>query len=435
MESTTESTQSQKTYSITNGQKASILIVMLFLLMINYADRAILSVTLQQIKVDLALTDVQLGAIQTSFQIMVGLLTIPLGWFIDRWSRRKLAAIMALLWSVTTFLTGVCQNFISLLFVRAAVGLGEDGFTTLGGGWLSLAFSKAKRSMVAGIFGLGGTAGTALGMIVGGMIVTATGMWQMPFFIFAIPGIIFGIWAFFLKDFRSVRKEGESAFNKEYFTGWLGVFKIPSFLLTAFGHMCFGMMTFTWAGWLPAFMMRSYDISAAQAGSIVGAAALMGILGALAFGFATDAWYRKNKNARIYMMTLAQFVFACMTGAAIYFMGSIPISAITIILFVSMFAVGGATSMIFAVTMDVTPVSHRFSAYGAFATIVFLGGAIGPSIVGAISDAVGGGAPGIRMGFLWLLPASFIAVILYGIEWIYYRRDSQKVTDDVLAEK
>ena len=162
MESTIKSAaQSQKTYKVTNGQKASILIVLMVLFIINYADRSILSVVLQQIKISLGFSDTELGAIQTAFQLMVGAVTIPLGILIDRWSRRKLAGIMAIFWSIATFLTGLCTNFISLLFVRAAVGLGEDGFTTIGSGWLSVAFSKAKRAMISGIFGIGGTGGSA----------------------------------------------------------------------------------------------------------------------------------------------------------------------------------------------------------------------------------------------------------------------------------
>ncbi len=435
MESTSESTQFQKTYSITNGQKASILIVLLVLLMINYADRSILSVVLQQIKVSLGLSDTELGAIQTVFHLTVGAVTIPLGWLIDRWSRRKLAGIMALFWSTATFLTGMCTNFTSLLFVRAAVGLGEDGFTTIGTGWLSVAFSKTKRAMVSGIFGMGGTGGMALGMILGGIIVTATGMWQAPFFIFAVPGVIFGIWAFFLKDYRSPIREGEAWFNKQYFKDWIGLFRIKSYLFTVLGHTCFGLMTFTLAGWLPAFMMRAYQIDAAQAGSIVGVAALMGILGSLAGGFIADAWYRKNKGARIYVMTIAQFLFACMVGAVIYFMGSIPISSMTVLLFATMLIVGAAATILYSLIMDVTPVTHRFSAYGMLATCIFVVGAIGPSIVGAISDAAGGGAAGIRIGFLWLLPASFLAVLFYGINCKFYPSDSQKVSDTVLAEK
>jgi len=93
------------------------------------------------------------------------------------------------------------------------------------------------------------------------------------------------------------------------------------------------------------------------------------------------------------------------------------------------------TSIVFTLTMDVTPVSHRFSSYGVLATLVFVVGAIGPSVVGAVSDAVRGGAAGIRTGFFCLIPASFLAVILYGINWKFYPRESQLVSDTVMAEK
>jgi MFS family permease len=425
----------KKTYEITKGQAASILIVMTVLFFINYADRSILSVTLQHIKASLLLSDTELGAIQTAFQIMVGAVTIPLGWLIDHWSRRKIVGIMALLWSTTTFLTGLCTNFISLLFVRAAVGLGEDGFTTVGTGWMSVAFSKAKRAMVLGIFGIGGTGGTALGMILGGIIVTQTGMWQMPFFIFAVPGIIFGIWAFFLKDYMSPTQEGQRWFSKQYFKEWVGLFKIKSWVFTVLGQMSFGMMIATWAGWMPAFMMRAYQIDAAQAGGMVGSAALVGILGSLGAGFIADAWYKKNTSARVYLMFISQLMFAILASVVIYFTGTLPIPALTGLLMVTMLAVGACGSLVYSLNMDVTPVTHRYSSYGILITFFFVVGAIGPSIVGAISDMVGGGAAGIRAGLLWLLPAAFAGALFYGINCKFYPKDSQNVSDTVLAEK
>jgi len=436
MESTTESTaQSEKTYKVTKGQAASILIVMMVLYIINYADRSILSVVLQQIKVSLGFSDTELGIIQSAFQITVGLLTVPLGFLVDRWSRRKVAGIMALFWSAATFLTGMCTSFLGLLFVRAAVGVGEDGFTTLGSGWLSVAFSKAKRAMVIGIFGIGGVGGSALGMVVGGYLVTATGMWQVPFFVFAVPGVIFGIWAFFLKDYQSPRMEGGAWFNRQYFNNWVQHFKTKSYILTILGQTCWGMIALTWLGWVPAFMMRAYEMSAAQAGGILGAAALFGILGSLCGGFIADAWYKKNKGARVYLMTIVQFLFASVTGVTIYYMGSVPTSVISVLLIVQMLIGGTISSLIFSLAMDVTPVSHRFSSYGVVVTCIYVVSAIGPWIVGAVSDAIGGGAAGIRAGFLWLLPIAFASVIFYGVNCRYYPKESQNVSDTVLAEK
>ena len=255
----------KKTYQVTKGQAASILIVMTVLYVINYADRSVLSVVLQQIKVALSISDTELGLVQSVFSIGLGLFTIPLAWMVDRWSRRKAIGIMALMWSVATFCTGLAKNFVTLVITRAFVGLGEDGFSTSGSGWLSLVYKKEKRSLITGIFGIGSVLGTAMGLILGGIIVTKTGMWQMPFYVFAVPGLIFGIWAFFLKDYKSVKHEGEAGLSKQYLTDWIKLFKIKSFTFTTLGQACFGLYVFTWIGWLPAFMIRSYNLDAGQA--------------------------------------------------------------------------------------------------------------------------------------------------------------------------
>jgi len=116
----------KKLYQVTKGQAASILIVMTVLYLINYADRSILSVVLQQIKVALNISDTELGIVQSVFSVGVGLLTIPIAWLVDRWSRRKAIALMALLWSAATFATGLAKNFVSLVIARGFVGVGED---------------------------------------------------------------------------------------------------------------------------------------------------------------------------------------------------------------------------------------------------------------------------------------------------------------------
>jgi cyanate permease len=86
----------------------------------------------------------------------------------------------------------------------------------------------------------------------------------------------------------------------------VGLFKIKSWVFTVLGQMSFGMMIATWAGWMPAFMMRAYQIDAAQAGGMVGSAALVGILGSLGAGFIADAWYKKNTSARVYLMFISR---------------------------------------------------------------------------------------------------------------------------------
>jgi MFS transporter, Spinster family, sphingosine-1-phosphate transporter len=429
-------TQDKKMYETTKGQAISILVVMTILYLINYADRSILSVVLQQIKVSLSISDTELGVVQSVFSIGVGLLTIPIAWTVDRWSRRKSVGIMALLWSAATFATGLATNFISLVLARAFVGLGEDGFSTSGSGWLSLAFKKEKRSIVTGIFGIGSVGGSAVGLIVGGIIVAKTGMWQLPFYIFAVPGIIFGIWAFFLKDYETVKSKGESGLSKAYLTEWVKLLKIKSFLFTTLGQMCFGVVYFTWLGWAPAFIMRAYGVDAGQAGTMFGVAALVGALGSVLGGFLADRWHKKNRSARGYMMAITQVLNMVVLAAIVYFMGTVSIPGLMVLLILQMILLSFVNPLIFSIIGDITPASHRMAGQGLMVTFVYAAGAaIGPWVVGAVSDAVGGGAAGIRAGFLWLLPVALLCFIFYWINSRYYAKDSDRISDTVYAEK
>jgi len=433
MESTADT---KKAYQVTKGQAASILIVMTVLYLINYADRSILSVVLQQIKVSLNISDTELGVVQSVFSVGVGLLTIPIAWVVDRWSRRKAIAIMALLWSAATFATGLAKNFVGLVIARGFVGLGEDGFSTSGSGWLSLVFPKAKRGLVTGIFGIGSVLGTALGMILGGIIVVKTGMWQMPFFIFAIPGLIFGIWAFFLKDYATVKSDGESGLSKEYLSNWIKLFKIKAYTFTTLGQLCFGLVVFTWIGWLPAFMMRAYNLDAAQAGTIIGLIAIVAVVGSPIGGLIADRWQKKSRGGRGYMMALVQLMIFLALSVIVYFFGAITMPVLIALLVVQFIFVAMVNPLIFSLMSDVVPASHRMAGQGMMVTFVYTAGAaLGPWIVGAVSDSVGGGAAGIRAGFLALLPVMLLAVIFYSINSKFYPDDSGRISDEVYSEK
>ncbi len=425
----------KKAYQVTRGQAASILIVMTVLYVMNYADRSILSVVLQQIKVSMGISDGELGLIQSVFSLGLGLFTIPLAWIVDRWSRRKAIGIMALVWSAATFATGLARNVVGLVITRAFVGLGEDGFSTSGSGWLSLVYPKAKRGLITGIFGVGGVLGTAIGLILGGIIVTRTGMWQMPFFIFAVPGIILGIWAFFLKDYASVKSEGEAGLSRQYLVNFVKLFKIKAFTFTTLGQACYGLYVFTWVGWLPAFLMRAYNIDAAAAGTIVGVAGLTAMIGSPISGLLSDRWRRKNRGARGYMMALLQFINFIMLAVIVYLFGSIPIPVLIALLCVQIMLVAMMIPLLFSLITDVTPASHRIAGQGMMVTLVYAATAVGPWLVGAISDVVGGGAAGIRDGFLWLLPALLLCVVFYTINSKYYPDDSDRVSDHVYSEK
>ena len=80
-----------------------LVIVLLALSALNFADRAVLSVLAQSIKEDLQLSDSQLGVLQgLGFAILYSVLGLPIGWLAERVNRRNLLAACVAAWSVMT---------------------------------------------------------------------------------------------------------------------------------------------------------------------------------------------------------------------------------------------------------------------------------------------------------------------------------------------
>jgi MFS family permease len=243
---------------------------MTLLYLMNYADRSILSVALQGIKIDLSLTDSEVGIIQSAFSIGVGLLAIPASFLVDRWSRRKSLGLMALVWSGATFVTGLCTNFYQMIVTRFFVGVGEGAYFPGSTGWLSVVFPKERRARIMTIYSLGAPLGTIVGLIVGGIIIARTGDWRMAFYIFAIPGIILGIMTFFFKDYITVKEQGESAVNKRYLSEWISMFRNKSYTFMTIGQCFWGLFAIAIMGWLPAMFMREYNMNTSQVGLTMG---------------------------------------------------------------------------------------------------------------------------------------------------------------------
>jgi predicted MFS family arabinose efflux permease len=59
-------------------------------------DRQVFAAVLEPMRLDLGLTDTQIGLLQTVFLLSITLFSLPMAFLIDRWSRRKAIAVMAI---------------------------------------------------------------------------------------------------------------------------------------------------------------------------------------------------------------------------------------------------------------------------------------------------------------------------------------------------
>jgi MFS family permease len=426
----------QQKFKVGGGGAIAVLIVLTLLYMINMADRALLSVALQPIKLAFNLTDTQAGALPSLLTIGIAVLTIPAAILADRWLRRKVVALMGLVWSLATLATGFAANYAHIGIARFFVGGGEAGYAPAGTSWLSLSFRKEIRSLIIGIFFLGSQLGSVLGLVVGGLLITMTHDWRTPFYFFAIPGVILAVIAWFLRDYKSVKEEGEATLSKAYFKDWINLFKIKSFWTDTIGQSFFYFASQTLPAWVPTLLIRTFKMTPGAAGGLYGMTVLIVLLAVPLGGWLADVWQRHDKSGRAHFIALTGSLALITTFITLILTNpDLPVWIVVTGLVVTTFFYGLTFPAMLTIRTDITPVRLRSTAYGIGTFIQQITGAtFGSLIVGAISDSLGGGWQGLQWGLIYILPLAALGIIAYLILPKFYSSDSAKVSDEVMAE-
>ncbi len=409
-----------------------VLLVCTLLYAVNYMDRQVFAVILQPMKIDLGLSDAQCGLASTVLIFGMAFFSFPVSHLIDRWSRRKAIGIMAILWSVFTFTTGLAKNFAGVVIPRAFVGLGEAGFVPGGTAVISASYSRETRGRAMGIFHIAIPLGAAAGVILGGYISSRMD-WRTPFFFFAVPGVILGIMAFFMQDYKTVPVSGTTGGFRSFYAAFMSVLKLPTMRWYYLGLGISVFMTASVLVWLPSLMMRVLHISEAKAGVIAGGIGLAAIIGAPLGGILADVWQRKNPRGRMYVPALAYLIGGSLLVGVVLTRFS-PLGIFLAVLYGICAAM--AMPAIAAISQDVVPVAHKGLSMGLaiFAQYMF-GGAWGPYVVGIVSDGLGGGAEGLSAAVTLCGGFGWVAGILFLVSARTYPQDVEKVSrETILAE-
>ena len=180
---------------------------------LNYIDRQILPAVAPLMAEDLHLSDTEIGAMEAALLLSFTVLAPLFGRLGDRYSRTKLMATAAVLWSIATALTGIVDHSpvlpggihvnvpvvhftlglsgvaILLCVVRAAVGVGESSYSTITPSLIADYFPLHWRATALGIFQAAIPMGFALGAVIGVVLAHFFG-WRMAFMIVGVPGMI-----------------------------------------------------------------------------------------------------------------------------------------------------------------------------------------------------------------------------------------------------
>src|SRR5262249_4509842 len=127
----------------------------------------------------------------------------PVALFADRASRVKSIVVMAVLWSLATISCMWTRSFGQLFAARAAVGLGEAGYGSVGAALIASHFPSRMRGALLAAFFAAASVGSVLGVMLGGVIAAKWG-WEAAFGVVGVPGLLLALLYIKVRDYRTV---------------------------------------------------------------------------------------------------------------------------------------------------------------------------------------------------------------------------------------
>jgi predicted MFS family arabinose efflux permease len=283
-----------------------------FVAFLNYLDRMILITMRSSIKETIPMNDAQFGLLTTVFLLSYGLLC-PFGGFLaDKFNRSRIIIFSLFAWSATTWLTAHATSFNELLFCRALMGISEAAYFPAAGALLMDYHRNQTHSRANGIHLSGVMVGSGLGGL-GGWIADRHD-WTFVFECFGLIGIIYaGLLFFLLKDRPkdiAARSEPVAALPALQLGQTLvNLFSRPAFLLALVFWGLLGVASWSFSGWLPAYLQEQFHMSQGRAGlTALGYIYSASLIGMLAGGYFADRWTRTNPRGRIYVGVIGVLV-------------------------------------------------------------------------------------------------------------------------------
>ena len=287
-----------------------VLAVLLLAYVANTIDRSsVLAVSLQAIKLEFGATDTQLGLLGgIAFALFYSTLGIPIAALADRTSRRNVFALAVGLWSAMTALCGLAVNFATLFVTRIGTAIGEAGGSPPSHSLISDYFPKNRRGTAFSIFALGVPVGTMLGNAFAGWGNQHYG-WRATFMMAGLPGLFIAILARFT-ILEPPRGFSDAVQLDRTPAGAPGILEALSFLWrrSSFRHLSLAaaLHSVAWyasGAFNAAFLIRSHQMTAGQAGNWLALFAGIGALGTALGGYAADRLSVRTSDRRWYMWT------------------------------------------------------------------------------------------------------------------------------------
>jgi len=373
--------------------------------LVSFIDRTIMSLIVQPMKHDLALSDTGIGLlVGFGFAILYVIFGLPLGRLADVANRRWTIAIGIFFWSVMTAACGFARTVPELFAARIGVGLGEAALIPAAMSLLTDYLPQAKLGRAVSILTMGAALGKSAALIGGGATLTwlnGSGApllatlgdvhpWQGLLICAALPG--FAVVALVL-TIREPARGSSIAINRGAQFSVASTFRHMWSLRRAYsGHFIAACAVIVLVQgisvWTPTFLVRKYHMSVAHSGYVFGLIVITGgLLGNLFGGWNTDRMRAKGRLEAPERHILFALMVAVVPGVAFCLVDNLNLSLV--LLWLYYVTVSTCTSPTLAGVQLITAAPRRGVVTAIYLGLVNLAGfGLGPAFVGVLNDYV-----------------------------------------------
>lgn len=244
-------------------------------------DKNIVLLLVTPIKVDIGLSDTQIGLIiGLAFALVNICASLPAGWLADRYNRKGVVAAGVLLWSAFTVGCAFSRNFVTLFLCRAGVGMSEALIPPAAISLIRDGVTPDRRERALSIYAMATTSGTGLALALGGLLyawITTLDLsavplfrgmqpWAITLFVAGVAGMPFCLLLLSFAEPGRGRVDSAAAgptLREAIDEMWhLRALYVPLLLFS----VAQALSAMSIASWQPSFMVRKFGIGPADVG-------------------------------------------------------------------------------------------------------------------------------------------------------------------------
>jgi MFS family permease len=396
--------------------------------LILFVDRVNMSTAAPLMKLDLGLTNTQLGLAFSAFAIPYAVFQLIGGYIGDKFGPRMTLSVGCAIVCAATILTGAVGGFVSLFAARLALGFGEGA-----------ALPTATRAMASwtpvenwgfaqGITHSFARIGNALTPpLIAAMLVVMS--WRVSFIVLGTASLVWLlVWAWYFRndprDHPSITQADlavlPAPLSRRRVVPW---FRLARRILpVTIVDFCYGWTLWLFLSWIPAFFFENYHLNLKSSAMFSAGVLFAGVVGDTVGGIVSDRLLRRTGSL---IVARRRVIVAGFLGAFVFLIPVVLIHNLTtaaICLSLAFFFAELIVAPIWSVPMDIAP-AYAGSASGMMNFGFGVAGLVSPASFGYLVDRTGS----------WVVPfIGSIVLLLVGAVLASRLRPDVKFEDAVV---